>query len=324
MKRYVLMAVALLLIVASIIHLPENAKPAVVAGPGDGENFEVENIKDLRDVLSFFEQRNNAGVAFSSGNSSVLLSEEIEDKPSSKHTSMTLFEETSLSSFVTNKVTTDYVYKTVSTTSIKMNRTLTVYMTENKSYYVSKGYITINHDDFENSDNDLKTKIVFDMQIYVTKTKTIMKFNVFDYNSNANDITIDLTGYIGKWLEVPEEFGAVIFSLADQMNRNTLSVIQGWIDNDMEGFDKVDRKYTLKQTTLKEDDTVTTVDLNDPENPFIGVKINGKSDSYPGDSMRMTDNLTISNIDNTVIEADFTNVEKLSEEEMMEIFGGEL
>ncbi len=332
MKRYVMIAVAIALIVSSLIYLPENTKPVIAAGAGNGENAEISTIEDFASLLNFFTERQNNEMALSGNLSGVTLLDasldEDEDKqPVSKHSSVTLTEDTYINNFTTQKTIVEYdykngnhIYKNIATIATDMNRSLTVYMTKSESYYVSKGFYKIVYEDLEDSKNSYTSSMVFDIQIYLDGAKTVMRFNSFDMDMGDSNKNLDLSGVIGKWIEVPAEFAAKIFSAVDQVNRDTLSMIQDYINGGMNDFNKVDNKYTLEIDTLEENDTKITIDLNDDENSYVGFVINGNEGI---NRIYMVDSMTFSNVDNTIIEIDFDNIEVLTSEEMIKIFGGE-
>lgn len=341
MKRYIIIAVTVALLVTSLLYLPENAKPVIAAGTGNGENSEIVTIKDFDELLEFFTQ-NNEGALHNTAQS--LMSSRAKDndddndlEPHSKHSSVTLAEDTYIDSVIISKKISNYdyengnhSYQNIGVTTVKMNRSLTAYITEDESYYVSKGYYKIKYEDYEDNEKSYSSSLVFDMQLYVDNESTVMKFNAFQMDMEPSEENIDLSSIIGKWVETPREFAYTIFSIVDRANRDTLASIQHYIDDGMQDFNKVEGKYTLKTKTLDQDndDTTITIDLNDHENPSISFIVDGEyspdkvNNSSPS-TLYMTDTLTFFNIDNTVIKTDFDDVEVLTEAEMIELFGGD-
>ena len=327
MKRYVMMVVSVVLIIASLMYLPENVNPAVVAGAGDGENSEIPTADELKSLMDFINGRNLNVASVDSVSDNRFASAEITSGNSAKkHTSATMHNDSYLSSSTTHKIIESInefgepVYKNVGNTKVKLNRTLTIYMTDKDTYYVSKGSMTTTFSDFEEKDNSYESVFDFDMQIYVGAENCYMKFNKFKMTKDGESV-IDASKVMGKWVKIPPKAAEEMLGVIDSANRSAFQAVQEYVDGGLKSFDKNGNKYTYTTSWLEEDDTEFVVDLSEVQTPFISMIVDGSNDSG---SMDLQDKITFTNIDNTVINVDFGDVEVLSMEEFEKIMGGDM
>ena len=329
MKRYIMMAVSIALMISSLLYLPENTTPVIVAGAGNGENCEVTTVDELDSLLNFFNQHQASNIASSNTFTDVKLTavNPTGDIPQNvkNHTSATMYNDTYLeASFAERRITLydyefgNHSYEVLSERDVRFNRTLTIYMTENDTYYVSKGTLRENYIDLRENENSTLNVMDFDVQIYVSYNRCLMKFNKFKIQEDGENIA-DASAVIGKWIEFPEEAAIKMINFIDQANRSVLSEIQKCLDDGFKGFEKNGGKYTLKTKLIKENDTELVADLSDAEYPFLSLKTD--SQEYPN-IVNMTDKITFSNIDNTIINVDFEEVEVMDMAALEDLMGG--
>ncbi len=328
MKKFVLPIIALILVVAALLWPSDALFSTVKAGPGDGENEKIKKPEELVELLYFANSRTNAdreGYTLSINGGAMPLSslETAASKKKSDYDSFTLSENTVIKSDYTSREVVDsyydgydykYIYENVASVSTSMNRALVVYMTEDESYYVSKGTYSYNYTNYRDSELSYSMYMIFDMNIYVGEDEVIFKFNNLEMaGDNIEKISRKI---IGKWYSVPREGADEIFGMVDAFNRGNLSKFGSMIEYgiDEDEFDKDGKIYTMEYSTLEEDDTEFTVDLTDSENPYIEYIVDGKSED--GYSMSYVyDTVVFSNIGNTVIDVDDKNVEEFDDME---------
>ncbi len=317
MKKYVMPIVAIVLIVAALVLPSDSLTPVVSAGAGNGQNAEITSLKELGEVIDFIAGiDSDSETSMLDDGSTVLTSsfdsdDEDEDEDESKknpHSSVTMIEDTVI--VINNK-----------SEKSKIKRSLTMYITQDATYYISKG---------SSSDEDTTTAM-FDLEMYVSEDVTLVKFEKYSLtysNSSGEKKNENIsTEYVGKWLKIPAEGSAMIFSMIDEINRDTLGNIGDLIKQGKDaGFKEKNDVYSLEQSNLEEDDTLITIDLSDNETPSIEWLIDAEYTTvdYETFSYDMIDTITFCNIDNTVIEINDDNVIEFDdlEEFTDECFGG--
>ena len=324
MKKYLLIAISVLLIVAAVYCLPESMNPDVVAGPGNGSNYKIKDVESFNEVLDYFVNGGNSSIASANDGVQPMAAEIIR---ASGHSSGTITEESSATISQTHKIVTDYdyytdsyTYETIGTTFTSFNRSLTVYMDGNNSYYISKGMLKTNYTSYRHSegDSDYSLKMVWDFKMLIEGNKMYVKFDSFIYEMDGN-AEVDISDIIGKWVQVPDESSFAMIALVDEINRSTLESIQYIINNNLEDMNKSGDVYNFTTSMYSEKDTRVTLDLSNEETSTVKMVVSANED---GTSVDMRDIITFSNIDNTVVENNISDAEKLSADEFDKLFGG--
>ena len=315
MKKYVLAAISLVLLVSTFFFPSELLNPMIYAGEGDGQNAEVRNMEEILEVMEFFNSSSHGSDEakcisqsdFEIADLDVLAPGELFEDADAKektveHTSVTVHEDTLF----------DYVYYSDSMNrdtrrTVQFSRSLTVYMTEDASYYESKGTY------FDSGSGGSQTHMIFDIQIYEDSEKTLLRFNQMEcvYMRKREDGYKEIKepfknkNLLGRWIMLPAGCADNAFSLLDNANRDMLSTIGGYIEDAIEDERLVHdgNRYKVLLTGLEKDDISIMVDLSDAENPYIELIQDGKGE-HQGEYIEayVFDNLTFGAINNTVID----------------------
>ncbi|MGM9643692.1 MAG: hypothetical protein ACI3X1_01255 [Eubacteriales bacterium] len=317
MKKYIITIASAVLALAALFTFINSPAAAVTAGPGNGRDDEVEDFEDLYSLLDFFtgktnednkEIKNKYDVSFLSFTDDESDSEApLKKIKTKKHTSVTYTEFSDMSMEMTHKRTEYYdsnskpYYVITGKTKVQFRRSLTIYITEDASYYISKGNINSSYTDNSDSDNSGKSSFDFDMEIFFKEDIALIKFNTFIMSSNKQTTSIK-DEYIGKWIKMSKDIGQELLSSIDQYNRETLSEIQEIIENEILGseeseFKEKDNIFTLKDNNLGIDVTVDLSNITCPSIEFIMDEDSEDSE----DHSYLLDVMTFENIDNTVI-----------------------
>ena len=322
MKKYILIAVSIVLIIASVFCMPESMNPEILAGPGNGTNYRIKDFDDFSEVLDYFIYGSSSSA--NAGNGVESMAEIIR---STGHSSGTITEESYASITQSNRIVDDYdyynneyIYTTIGTSYSTFNRTLTIYMDGNNSYYVSKGMLKSNYTAYGNyeSNESSSMKMIWDFSMLIYGKKMYMKFDSFIYEYDGIS-KADLSDIIGKWVEIPAESTYSMIAFVDSINRENLASIQRIINYGLEDMNRSGDVYSFNHSMYGENDTKVTIDLSNEENSSVKMVVDANEDYVTVD---MRDIISFSNIDNTVIENNISDAEKLSEEELEEIFGG--
>ncbi len=316
------MAIALLL---SCFVFGFSAKAAVYAGAGNGTSFKVTSVKELGPVLDFI----NASSHNETGESS-----------QSKHTSATLDIQTKVTYEMHKKLDMNEVG--VSHQSQRVDRTLKMYITEDVTYYESKGTmsssitartfkegVTSNFVHPKLTEN--KTKYVdfsFDMKILRYDNTAYLYFKQFVYSDSTESRSIKPEN-THRWIEVPTSI-AEAFVLVDNINRDTLSELEGVIE------------YFLKEGKIASDDKILRadaldiygseeigisldykIDCSSPKTPNLSTEMSEvSSEEEYKDNYSISERITINNIDNTEVKFNEKRIEisAKTEQEWDELF----
>ncbi len=275
MKKQTGVILSLVLTGVSVFALATEQGGAARVGAGNGTNQQVATLKDMYGVLE----------------ACASTAEEREIK------SLTYVEngEMSLSSG-TQKVT--------------INKTMTVYFTEEASYYISKGIVV-------RVNEDTKTVSYFDMHVYVKKDTTFIKFN--DYSSTTKeegdkgeedeaDYRVINPSKKGIWIECSNDISG-IFSLINQANIDGFSTLKQYLkeaaeEEEESQLSKEDDIYTLEKKSEGYKMSLL-YDLSKKETPYMQIATNSKENI--GNSTVSTSvysQVEFHNIGNTVIKGD--------------------
>ncbi len=287
MKKYLTPIVAIVLMAISFFAAVGYGT-SEIGRKGNGTNVTVKNLDDLREIFDFVLEQKE-GKAEEAGLSAIHLFsfdqyEEKEEK-NSKYSGVTLVEESVIDSSI-----------------VHLNRSLTLYLTDKASYYISKGTLLISyeHTDFY---------MIFDAEFYIEGQNALMKFNdlVIEYGNKEID-----EQYLGKWLMTETGEAEKFLAFIDDMNENALKEFADYLqEKDDADFKKDGKTYTGKTDFLGFEADIV-YDLSNGERPIVEISGNdAKSYIY--------DSVVFYNIDNTVIdtshieEDDILTIESLNE-----------
>lgn len=317
MKKYMLAAIALILIVVSFALPSEILRPSVCVGGGDGVNIEITNLDDLTDVLQYVSGRKGSGsipLSANGGDTFALqtVSETSEEpEPTEGYTSVTWQEDTSLSSRTYYRRASysdfngSFTYEIVGYTEVHMTRRLICYMTEDASYYISRGEMSLEYKNYKDSDQSTEEFASFDMQIYISDEKVLFKFKEF----TTSGLSVNKKAIGDRWVELPPDMAESLLQSIDSTNRDYLSMAGEFLRDQQ--FDRDGDRYSCTSRLYEDDDTKLTIDLRTPDSPYLEWTIDGSADQG---NMLLYDTICFSNIDNTVIDANMENVLVIQDE----------
>ncbi len=324
MKKYLNVVLSAVLVLLALSIYANSSVATVVAGRGSGTDYEVEEIEDLYSVLCYLSgestngntlQDANYGLSLLSTNGERNMTQQAE-RDIEEHDSVTVEEFTEMSMKTTYKRAVDnydysnpYVYPPTSYEIIgystsKMRRNLTMYLTEDATFYISSGCFTSTYHDREDSENDTDVFMVFDMEMYHDEDVTLVKINRLEMSINRNIVTVNAE-YVGKWMKWSQSDAHSIISMADMQNHEYMAKIQKMIESEILGteaydFEKINDIYTIEDKELGAE---VTIDLSDARRPTVEYLMVQNDEDTSDDYCYGCDVYTFSNIDNTVINA---------------------
>ena len=343
MKRLVLLGVSLALILSCFIV--NGSKQGIHAGAGFGFGKSVDNPEELLPLLEFIVGDDSSDGFLEDSDADfpiVTLSNDIVTIPENLSAENTqemfnTFFTTTLASKNNKKDEDDddkkkkskneydsatiSIETNLSATSSrgtqKMSRSMTIYITEDATFYRSKGQTSINIS-YQTVDKDSKygstkteyqkTAAIFDIDILRMDDETYLYFREFSMSSNDGSMQIK-NEYREKWIEMPDFFVSDIVSL-DSQNRSAFYTMGELIAMIMDSGDykKSDKIIELDEGELsdlydEELDGNTSVnfkmDFSSPATPMISYAI-GYSEDTSG-SVKANETIVFSNVNNTVI-----------------------
>ena len=307
MKKIILTGVSAVLVIVCLIMCASGNGVRVGAGFGFGDS--IEEPEDLLDLLDFVSGGGNMkGVsarAYSEDEmfQNLALSDDEEDREN-KYTSVTVEVESNAS---------------VSGIS-SVNRNLQMYITEDGTFYRSKGDVS---SESASSGTALMSGSMFDMDIYKTNDGDVYcYFREFYTVNNYQSIQIR-NEYKKKWIELPSEVSSFVLSV-DSQNMGILSTMRDIIlvlieDGRFENEDSVKIDEEELSTILAKNESHYLsfggyevdfrVDLSSEDIPsiYLGLYSDDEFDSKADSGA--TDIITFSNINNTVISFDKSDVD---------------
>lgn len=336
MKRTILLIVSFVLITATIIATQFEAHTSIIAGAGNGVDKKINNLDQLEEVFDYISS-GNMDMAFSDDGDmgAMAAAKELVASKSGKYDSLTFFEETTGSSLSE----TSGVY----TSTNKYNRRMTIYMTDDGMYYISQGMIKSSYVDKKEPSNSYEMNFIFDWELYfdLDHEDVYAKFNVFNITKDDDEM-VDVSDILGEWVRF-ESSGSVsmLFSMVNEMNMDGFSYMSMLINGGKEEFKNNGDIYTIDMDLIPDsnsnNDTSFVVSLANPTSPTMSLKINENVhetqesyyEYYPTTyyidyEIKLNDNVVISNINNTVIDVDLSDAERLSDEEFIDFFAEEL
>lgn len=251
-KHGIVLAVALvLLITASVLTLGTGK---VSAGAGNGTDAKIMSIEDMSQLLQSFSARVPGEKEEPVAKTSVRLS----DTESSAYTSVTMEEISTWELEFSESVEDRYGDRKMDSHSVKMDRTLKVYMTENVSYYVS---------DFDfvqsSKSEDGETKLSQNeyssckIEVYLAEDAAMIRMDRCSAETNGV-LSKNINKFTGKWIDLmsAEEIGLSADEAVEMMtainaaNYNILSLMGDFI-SEREGFTSSDDTvFTMKKDTF--------------------------------------------------------------------------
>ena len=348
MKRLVLLGVSLALILSCFIV--NGSKQGIHAGAGFGFGKSVDNPEELLPLLEFivggdssdgFLENSEADFPIVTLSNDVVTIPENLSAESSREMFNTFFTTTLAFSKDKNskkdkddddddkkkKSKNEYESATISIeTNLsasssrgtqKMSRSMTIYITEDATFYRSKGQTSINIS-YQTVDKDSKygstkteyqkTAAIFDIDILRMDDEMYFYFREFSMSSNDGSMQIK-NEYREKWIEMPDFFVSDIVSL-DSQNRSAFRTMGELIEMllDSGDYKKSDKIIELDEGELsdlydEELDGNTSVnfkmDFSSPATPMISYAI-GYSEDTSG-SVKANETIVFSNVNNTVI-----------------------
>lgn len=308
MKNYLATFLCLILLITSIIFLPTTSNSEVMFGAGAEENEKITNLEDMVDFLAFLSNENDQKVlsANTGINYAPSLEENEDDGEDIKQYNSGTIDQTAYIKSFTAYGTENYSVRSTQT----INRTLSIYLSEEASYYHSKASMDYQDSrvDYNNQTNSYNKSlyIVWDMEIYIAEDMFLVKFNSFyGYDKEEDSYFSASKDSIGKWIRLPDTY--IDFDDLDSFNRESLSLIGdcilGYIED---GFVKKGNVYTLKEKYAIDEDI--TIDLNTSENPTIELNQNYESSinspdgrTFSSQTLDSNYSFEFKNINNTIV-----------------------
>ena len=316
--KYVSIIICLVLLVTAIVFIPKDLNSGIIAGSGNGKNEKLEEPEDVLELLACISETESVARAANA------RSKRGDYESATIHESAYLTMSSSSSYYEEHYDYYGNYYSSYysSASSTTLSRELSIYMTEDASYYHSIGQITSSssYDSPENDeDYDNQMYYNFDIEIYLNHDddEMFIKFNRWDMFGTGEYLIIS-EEIKGKWVSFDSSlYGAVGF--IDEANRSSLStigtIISMALSEDL--FDENKDQYTLSKKDLKElygtDNMYKgdfTLNLSDPERPTISFDIDVTNESdNDGNGTSQYYNKTVTNleyvfenINNTVVE----------------------
>ena len=350
-SKVINLIVALVLIIVSVVSIAtDNAAVRVGAGFGMGER--VESVEDLVSVLDFLNSNSKLNLTSRSLNRTSALASRYGassyDRRGSgyRHDSATVHISTTIksSSSCTNPDLSGGMREIKQT----VERELTIYITEDATYYASEGIFYLSKEIEGKNGNERKTEIAqFNIDVCVTDRDTYVKIHELMLIDNNQEMKIKNKN-VDKWIECTEELALDLISI-DSSNRDVLSSIGEMLDFLIEEgvIDEDDVSVSLDEKELADViemmgeeavsleglDAQMKVDLSNPTTPIISLTRNyDNSKKYDAETygfsgtisnkVKSDERIVIKDIDNTIIDFDrsFVDIEVETEEEFEKLF----
>ncbi len=334
MKKYLIAIIAAILVVVSLFSTAISANQGVRVGAGNGENSKVEDMEDLYSLLEFIMNRKSSDRSkeINNGSTPLLLASRNSDDISSsenEHKSVTIIEDTVVERtdiFRTpyyNDYSDEPRYRDSGKSYVRLVRELKGYVTEDATYYISKGTLekrseTYAYQDIKATFTDIYFD--FDMHIYIGDNEAFIKINRYNYSLSDEEKTEEQTirsEYVGKWIQLTSKDAISIFASTDDANGQFLSMIKELIEygvikdvepEDEDQYPEFEREGDIYIATQEfkdeKDEKVTgdmklTINLSEYKSPYLelkGLNEDGGFRSF------MLDTITFCNIDNTIVD----------------------
>ena len=317
LKRLILAGVSVVLLIACFVCYSAGAKP-IFAGQGSGTNKKVETVEELIPVLEFLIDSDDTELLFA-GDDTQLASVLSSSRKKQKYESATLTISSSMNASSSSGG---------NSASQRLNKEMTVYITEDGTLYDSAGSFMIAQTR-QNSDGELEsnnTSMIFDMLILQIGSKVYVNFKEFSYVTKDESFQIKHE-YTNQWIKMPLDYIESIIMDVDMLNRSVLGEM-GMLLNYLIEEDEVDEDETLIKldeydlrdaaedlslsilSQLSSSELKMIFDLSASDAPNIlysfyqydsGNTVSGDSYSI---SQKVTEQIMIQNINNTEISFD--------------------
>ncbi len=315
MKRYFITILAGALAIVSLYMFITSPTMAISAGPGNGKNSKVTDLKELSSVLNFIDTAEKEDAPTLKTTNVVNLSsneDNTNDITMNEHSSMTYVEDITVSKKVSHKEVVDYsydssgktmvpIYSTKGSLILKYKKNKTSYVTTSGSYYNYSLYVSESYSNYADEKKSNRYYVEMNIDIYFEEDVVLAKINKYNiFNDDENASIKD--EYKGKWLRLSGEAAYGILQI-DQFYTAFWGGISGLISGETDEpqdavFDEYNNIYTYNDVS---NGTVINLDLSNPETPCVDAKIN-QEDENGGNYFYGTENIIIKNIDNTVID----------------------
>lgn len=349
-KKIISFAVAVVLFIGCAVFASFGST-ASIAGTAGKTSAKIETVSDLLSVLNFWETRDTSG-ATAQLVSMLVAEEDFEDNSGEElstlpeHTSVTVNIKTNL--YASSKSNNSKYTGGLVSSEQTLDRDLTLYMTEDATFYDSVGMTSV-YSSYKDSDtNESRENSTFarwNMRILVDGDKSYVSITELLYSSSTKTFksTRQLKSEnVDKWYELPVSMVDDLIDV-DYENREVLDSINDIFEQliEEEVIDGTEEHISLdEQDFARIDDSISTddytldfeVDLSNSTSPTIysyalrnssDTRKVGEYESVTIDNyIRNEQTLVFSNIDNTAIKFN-TNVVKdtlSSEDEFEKLF----
>ena len=269
MKKFILLGVSFILMISCLV-VGSSTNAPLPAGPGSEADYKVENVEDLADVLKFLLDNGTSDTSSIDSETGIdhitLLSaggekysvDLLSSKGSKKYNSATI---NILSTAKSQSSSTNPKYTGgVRSSSMSLDREMTMYITKDSTLYDSKGTANMAQTTEKTEyDNDLDYERVvtkqysytldFDMQILKAKNTAYVNFKKFMYTDNTESRQLKYSN-ANQWIKMPYEIVDALVSV-DSQNRDILKSFGDILD------------YLLESGEIDEDDLYITLDEYD-------------------------------------------------------------
>ncbi len=249
LKNYLALVLCIVLLVpVAISVMPQ---PTVMGGAGNGIDEKVTTLKQTADVVEFVAERLSQ---MGSGQQpySIVNSDEIP-----VYTSATWYDETAYTMVHSYRTEIDAPggeddQRSDGRTWERLERRMTVYLTETASYYISEGTLSVWQDNYSEGET---YSVDFKMHLYISAERKLLKYEKLDVASSSTGATADdfrkLKTFEDVWIDFTEDRFVVQEAIeVSQSNNRVLSVMGDYFRESKENFDKSGEIYTLQAQHL--------------------------------------------------------------------------
>lgn len=286
--KYRTMIISVSLIVIALLLSVVRSDNGVKFGRGNGKNAKISTTQELESLFDFLSgsqkkhsELKGAQKGFSLSMDSMVPAVDTADDPSDQYESdKTLY--TGVTAHENSYINATYHMAQSGIMKMEMNRRLSVYMTEDASYYRSAGNLLCKVS-APSTISEKKTfyYIDFDIEFYTDASTTLFRFNQWDI---VGDMGFKFSENIfHQWISFPEATANELSGM-DLLNRDAFWNLRAMITfaNSNHLFEQNGETYTVKPDSANEclrqgfgvdvsDDTRCdfSLDLSDSENPIL-------------------------------------------------------
>ncbi len=353
MKKYVLLAITLILIIASLFLTVTSPATFVVAGSGSKTPSKIKDLDGVYSVWNFISERSEDFELFNTEHSGTHPYEIPDDDDIKiKNFRSVTYTEYSEGSYKQplympepnkdqnpdnkdqnpdNKDQTQMPsleIKEVGDVTVQYDINSTVYITKTRMYIDCSGYAVTYYTGNGESENDEKyakqinQMLEFDMEIYIEKKFSMVRIQRYSETKNDQKTLLN-TEYLGKWVELSVEDTLTLVENIGVFKTSAQPKIAEWIllnesDNKECKFNKNSGSYTMN-IKIDKANISTAINLSDRENPYIEYKYdmeNSEKTTY----INLSNIITFKDVDNTGIGADKNSDSIISDCETDDLF----